>query len=309
MDSTLSGVITLKGNKSFATAGATNTFTYSTSNGYKYESVDNFHYEMYDNNLATLRHLKSIHSANSVFQEVAVTSYPSTYRLIMLDKTGNQALPTTNIQTNYAIFRELVTGRNSQTAFKASWALFYGSSSKSAELSFGYNEFLCESAQSSPYGYAVTINGSGIDIRGGGNTFKAKGNSAPTINGNAVAFVSSSAKRYKHNIKYIEDKSLDPHKLLELPIIQFEWNENHTLQYKDMRGQIIPGIIAEDVARIYPSAVIHNDDGEIESWDERRIIPGMLALIQEQDKKLKEQEKEIEDLKSRLEKLERAIMK
>ena len=45
-----------------------------------------------------------------------------------------------------------------------------------------------------------------------------------------------------------------------------------------------------------------------ESWDERRIIPGMLALIQEQDKKIKDQEAEIEDLKSRLEKLEHAIM-
>lgn len=119
--------------------------------------------------------------------------------------------------------------------------------------------------------------------------------------GGWVAFQSSSSRRYKHDIKPIEDKQLDPHRLLQLKIVQFVYNEGHILQYKDTANQTIPGIIAEDVAEIYPSAVIHNEDGQIESWDERRLIPGMLALIQEQDK-------EIKDLKSRLEKLERVIM-
>lgn len=128
------------------------------------------------------------------------------------------------------------------------------------------------------------------------------------INNKQIEFVSSSSIRYKHNIKQLS-ADRDAHKLLELPIVEFEWNDDHNLQYADMKGKVIPGIIAEDVAKIYPSAVIHDQEtGEIESWDERRIIPGMLALIQEQDKKIKDQEAEIEDLKSRLEKLECAIM-
>lgn len=128
------------------------------------------------------------------------------------------------------------------------------------------------------------------------------------IRNHDIAFVSSSSIRYKHNIKQLS-VDRDAHKLLELPIVEFEWNDDHTLQYADMKGKVVPGIIAEDVAKIYPSAVIHDQEtGEIESWDERRIIPGMLALIQEQDKKIKDQEAEIEDLKSRLEKLEHAIM-
>lgn len=128
------------------------------------------------------------------------------------------------------------------------------------------------------------------------------------ICGSSISFVSSSSIRYKHNIKQLS-ADRDAHKLLELPIVEFEWNDDHMLQYADMKGKVIPGIIAEDVAEIYPSAVIHDQEtGEIESWDERRIIPGMLALIQEQDKKIKDQEAEIEDLKSRLEKLEHAIM-
>jgi hypothetical protein len=117
-------------------------------------------------------------------------------------------------------------------------------------------------------------------------------------NGTEIAKVSSSPRRYKHSIAPLSE-ALDPYKLLALPIVQFEWNENHPLQYDDMRGQTIPGIIAEDVEEIYPAATIHDAEGRVESWDERRLIPGMLALIQEQDKKIKELEARL----ARLEKL------
>lgn len=119
------------------------------------------------------------------------------------------------------------------------------------------------------------------------------------VNNKQLAFVSSSSLRYKHSIRPIESADLDPHKLLALPVVQFEWNDDHPLQYDDMRGQTIPGIIAEDVEEIYPAATIHDAEGRVESWDERRLIPGMLALIQEQDKKIKELEARL----ARLEKL------
>jgi hypothetical protein len=118
-------------------------------------------------------------------------------------------------------------------------------------------------------------------------------------NGTEIAKVSSSSRRYKHSIASLS-ADLDPHKLLDLPIVQFEWNDDHPLQYDDMRGQTIPGIIAEDVEEIYPAATIHDAEGRVESWDERRLIPGMLALIQEQDKKIKE-------LEARLAKIEEML--
>jgi len=121
-----------------------------------------------------------------------------------------------------------------------------------------------------------------------------------------IATVSSSSVRYKHNIKPIEDKTLDPHKLLELPVVQFEWNNDHHLQYEDMKGKTVPGIIAEDVEKIYPAATIHKD-GKVESWDERRIIPGMLALIQEQDRTIKEQQARLDELEKKLESLTRVV--
>ena len=114
-----------------------------------------------------------------------------------------------------------------------------------------------------------------------------------------IATESSSSIRYKHDIKPIEDADLDPHRLLDLRVVQFRWNADHPLQYEDMRDKTVPGIIAEDVEEIYPSAVIHKD-GQVESWDERRLIPGMLALIQEQDKTIKK-------LEARLAKLEELL--
>jgi len=113
-----------------------------------------------------------------------------------------------------------------------------------------------------------------------------------TLNGSAISVESSSSKRYKHDIKPLEDA----HNLLKLEPKTFVYNEGHPLQYADMEGQRLPGFIAEDVAEVYPSAVIHRD-GEIESWDERRIIPGMLKLIQEQQER-------INDLEAHLKKLE-----
>ena len=123
-----------------------------------------------------------------------------------------------------------------------------------------------------------------------------------------VAIVSSSSKRYKHDINYelTDDRAED--NLLSLPVAEFVFNDDHAVQYADMRGKTIPGIIAEDVAEIYPSAAIYNEDNEVESWDERRLIPPMLKLIQEQHTKIEEQQAEIDDLKQRLERLERLLL-
>lgn len=119
------------------------------------------------------------------------------------------------------------------------------------------------------------------------------------ICGAEVQFTSSSSRRYKHSIKPLDDAELDPHRLLKLTPVQFEYNADHITQYADMHGKIIPGLIAEDVDEVYPSATIHGKNGEVESWDERRIIPGMLALIQEQAKRIEELEKRIEALEKK----------
>jgi hypothetical protein len=43
---------------------------------------------------------------------------------------------------------------------------------------------------------------------------------------------------------------------------------------------MLPGFIAEEVDAIYPVAADYGQEGP-HSWNERFIIPGMLALIQD----------------------------
>lgn len=118
-----------------------------------------------------------------------------------------------------------------------------------------------------------------------------------------IAVQGSSAKRYKHDITDDISEELDPHKLYELTMKQFVFNDDcESWEYPDLKGKTLPGFIAEDVEEIYPSAAIHNNDGDIENWDVRRIVPGMLKLIQEQHD-------EIESLKERLAKLENVVEK
>jgi hypothetical protein len=44
---------------------------------------------------------------------------------------------------------------------------------------------------------------------------------------------------------------------------------------------VVPGLIAEEVAEHYPIAADRGNDGVVENWNERFVIPGMLALIQD----------------------------
>lgn len=123
------------------------------------------------------------------------------------------------------------------------------------------------------------------------------GNTMSSQTGN-IAIQGSSAKRYKNSITDQICDELDAHRLYDLPMKQFRFNDDcEKWQYPGMKGKTLPGFIAEDVEEIYPAAAIYDVEGQIESWDERRIIPGMLKLIQEQ----KEQ---IDMLEARLAKLE-----
>ena len=175
-------------------------------------------------------------------------------------------------------------------------ATFYLQSALNYDLSLGANGIIMHDYQHTSL---LSIgNNSSVDVGPDGalNIY----NSGGQINGQEIMLQSSSSKRYKHDIKLIEDNELDPHRLYKLKAKQFVFNDDHKTQYADMAGKTIPGFIAEDVADIYPSAVIRDKEGNIESWDERRIIPAMLSLIQEQ-------KNQIDDLTARLERLEGLI--
>ncbi len=101
----------------------------------------------------------------------------------------------------------------------------------------------------------------------------------------------SSSERYKENITVELDDELNPHKLYDLPVVQYNYKD----EFKNIElvsGTQI-GITAENVEKYYPNALIRNKDGQAESWQDRIMIPAMLKLIQEQ-------KKEIDSLNERL---------
>lgn len=112
---------------------------------------------------------------------------------------------------------------------------------------------------------------------------------------------SSSSKRYKHDIVAITDYK----KVLDIPVVTFKYNKGY-ISDKDQRfGLSIPGFIAEEVEKCYPIAA-EMVDGKIEDWNARYIIPPMLAVEQEHERRIKELEHQINELKAEIKALKGA---
>ncbi len=91
----------------------------------------------------------------------------------------------------------------------------------------------------------------------------------------------ASSQRYKQDIVDIRTiQDLDPKKLLDLPVRAFRYKSDYLDSADDRSGSLIPGFIAEEVATAY-SVAADQVDGVIESWNDRYIVPGLLALIQD----------------------------
>ena len=91
----------------------------------------------------------------------------------------------------------------------------------------------------------------------------------------------ASSQRYKENIVDIRTvPELDPNKLLSLPVRAFTYKADYLDSADDRSGTPLPGFIAEEVAQAYEIAADKND-GVIESWNDRFVVPGILALVQD----------------------------
>lgn len=125
--------------------------------------------------------------------------------------------------------------------------------------------------------------------------------------GATLAYLSSSSKRYKDNIRKISDEEAE--KILNIPIVWFKYKDGYLSENDRFVGKPMQGMYAEDVYENIPEAVQLNEDGTVEDWNYRILIPLMIKDAQIKDKKIKEQLKEIETLKSNQEKILQALSK
>jgi hypothetical protein len=92
----------------------------------------------------------------------------------------------------------------------------------------------------------------------------------------------ASSARFKEEIVNLSTVAdLDPSKLLTLPIRAFKFKSDYLDATDNRAGMVVPGLIAEEVAEHYPIAADRGNDGLVENWNERFVIPSMLALIQD----------------------------
>lgn len=115
-----------------------------------------------------------------------------------------------------------------------------------------------------------------------------------------LAYITSSSERYKHFISDITQEELLPERLYNLPTRQYIYNDNY-LDCTDQRyEQFVCGLIAEEVSIHYPVAAEFDEWGRPENWNERYLIPPMLALIQSQHKEIETMKPQIFSLQMEL---------
>jgi hypothetical protein len=96
----------------------------------------------------------------------------------------------------------------------------------------------------------------------------------------------ASSQRYKTDIVNLVDvPELDPKALYDLPVRAFRFKDGYLPETDDRFGVLVPGFIAEEMDAIYPAATDYADG--VETWNDRMIIPAMLALIQDQEARIK----------------------
>lgn len=164
-------------------------------------------------------------------------------------------------------------------------------------VSAGGNTFNNVGAINVPSGNITTISGtinSGGQLNANSELYASQAVSASTTaatncyitSGGLIRKTSTtSSARYKENITDIFNvPELDPKALLSLPVRAFTYKEGHIPETDDRYGQMLPGFIAEEVDAVYPIATDYQNG--VETWNSFYIVPALLALIQDQEKRI-----------------------
>jgi Chaperone of endosialidase len=114
------------------------------------------------------------------------------------------------------------------------------------------------------------------------------------INSKGRLGVVKSSARYKRDIHPLNERSA---RLWQLRPVTFRYKE-------DPQGERQYGLIAEQVAKVYPELVVRGDKGEVESVQYYELIPLMLNEMQHQQAALTALKAQNAALRARLERLE-----
>lgn len=108
---------------------------------------------------------------------------------------------------------------------------------------------------------------------------------------------SSSSKRYKDIGNNISEQEIEEWYNIEPTWAKYK--KGYLVKGDENEGRYIPMFIAENVEAFFPEATRHQN-GLVEDWNERIMIPAMFAMLKAQKKKIDQQEKLINKLCEKL---------
>lgn len=162
-------------------------------------------------------------------------------------------------------------------------------------IQIGNYEVVTEDQLSGYYTDDSTIYANRVYIENASNISGDPNARLATSSPHQIGYASGSSRKFKHDIKPVENVELDPTKLYDIEVVQFKYNEDY-LDTSDQRYNVdCIGFIAEQVNEVYPIAA-DCETGEPRNWEMRYMIPPMLALIQEQKKEIDELREKIDTI-------------
>lgn len=100
--------------------------------------------------------------------------------------------------------------------------------------------------------------------------------------------LSSSSKRYKHNIHEMGEELIEKIRgLYDVKVKCWTYNDGYLEEGDELVGKETFGLIAEDVAEVLPEAVHHKKE-LVENYRDRHLLNAMLVLLQDQKKMIDE---------------------
>lgn len=120
------------------------------------------------------------------------------------------------------------------------------------------------------------------------------------IDGNGQLGTINSSRRYKDDIR---DMGVASSGLMKLRPVTYRYKR----PYADGSRPLDYGLIAEEVAEVYPELVAYRHDGEPETVQYHKLSAMLLNELQKQHSELQTQNRELESLRARLFALERAL--
>ena len=127
------------------------------------------------------------------------------------------------------------------------------------------------------------------------------------IDSNGQLGTVSSSRRYKEDIHAMsEAASTTSDRLQQLRPVTFRYKQ-HAPGAETGEKPIQYGLIAEEVAEVFPELAVLNEDGQPETVKYHLLAPLLLNEVQKQREALEEKDRRVEELEARLARLEAAL--